>query len=217
MHGLADAGLAVDIVELASTDLPRVAEIHCASFPKSSLTALGRETVRRYYLWQMEGPHRNYALGIRKSGFLVGYCFCGVFEGAMSGFIGSNMRYLIWRVITQPWLIANPLFRERLKRGTRIAAKAASDQQPARKKQRPFIVLAIAVDPNYQGYGAGKRLMEEVERLAIAAGFSSIRLSVDVGNEQAVQFYERLGWTKHSTTTGRWEGHMERTLNRGGA
>lgn len=34
-----------------------VAGVHVAAFPSSALTRLGSEAVRRYYLWQIEGPH----------------------------------------------------------------------------------------------------------------------------------------------------------------
>lgn len=70
---------------LRDADLDRVTRIHIAAFRTSALTPLGAGAVRRYYVWQLTGPHDVVALGAWLDGELRGYCFGGVFRGAARG------------------------------------------------------------------------------------------------------------------------------------
>jgi hypothetical protein len=45
------------IRDLTPTDLDAVAKLHLDAFTDRALTKLGQEAVRRYYEWQMAGPH----------------------------------------------------------------------------------------------------------------------------------------------------------------
>ena len=107
----------IRVAELCGNDLPAVAVVHGAAFPESALTKLGPRAVGRYYQWLLTGPHEAASLGIWKDGRLVGFCFGGIFRGALSGFVGNNRWYLAGRVLTHPWLVANPIFRDRLRIG----------------------------------------------------------------------------------------------------
>ena len=98
---------------LILSDLPEVTDVHLAAFPDSALTHLGREAVRRYYEWQIVGPHDALNIGAFDDERLIGFCFGGVFRGALGGFLEKNRTFLILRVLTHPWLLFNSLFRER--------------------------------------------------------------------------------------------------------
>ncbi|MGF1503642.1 MAG: GNAT family N-acetyltransferase [Anaerolineae bacterium] len=194
---------------LTPTDLPRVAAIHSAAFPTSALTRLGADTLVRYYDWLLTGPHQADCLGFELKGDLAGYCFSGLFRGAMSGFIRQNRAHLIGRVLLRPWLLVG--FSERLRTGARIAARTAHTPPPADPipPGRPYVVLAIAVDPAAQGNGVGGQLMAEAERRARTGEFAAMRLSVRVENTGAVRFYERLGWQRVGE---QWHGRMIKRL-----
>jgi hypothetical protein len=97
----------VQIRFLIIQDLPQVAKIHMATFPESFLSALGDEVVRRYYEWQLMGPHETTALGVFAQDTLQGFCFGGIFRGAMNGFLRTNRFYLIGKILTHPWIIMN--------------------------------------------------------------------------------------------------------------
>jgi ribosomal protein S18 acetylase RimI-like enzyme len=205
--------LSIRVIEVV--DLPAVAAIHLDAFPTSALTKLGPDAVRRYYQWQLEGPHEVTALAALTDGRLAGFCFGGVFQGAMAGFLRKNRLFLMWRVVTHPWLLFNSLFRDRVGVAIHSArmqmhrAKRASGQ-----KQRPakrFGILSIGVDPAFQGMGVGTALMARAEDVARHNGFDAMDLTVDPENLQAVNFYTRLGWTK-VVTAERWTGLM-RKLN----
>jgi ribosomal-protein-alanine N-acetyltransferase len=55
-------------------------------------------------------------------------------------------------------------------------------------------VLAIAVDPPFQGRGIGSRLMEEVMRRFRNQGVRTVRLEVRKSNLMAQHFYRKLGF-----------------------
>ncbi|WP_078553025.1 GNAT family N-acetyltransferase [Bacillus alkalicellulosilyticus] len=57
--------------------------------------------------------------------------------------------------------------------------------------------LGIAVKKDARGKGVGKLLMKELFELALQDGFSSLSLSVDPLNKEAVQLYERLGFVQY--------------------
>jgi ribosomal protein S18 acetylase RimI-like enzyme len=206
------------IQELEPKDLPGVAAVHLMAFPKSALTMLGSEAVRRYYEWQLLGPHEVSALSACVNSELVGFCFAGIFRGAMSGFVRKNRTFLITQVIAHPWLVTNPIFRDRLTIGTRVLKSYAGPRKFAPVSASPapnhFGILAIAVDPQRQGLGIGKLLMRATEDVARQRGFHEINLSVNPRNQQAVEFYERLNWKRFSKENV-WKGEMKKSLASG--
>jgi len=206
----------VTIRSLTVTELTEITSIHRRAFPESALTALGTEAVERYYEWLLTGPHDAIALGAYHEGRLIGFLFGGIFRGALSGFLQKNRRWLIWRVITHPYLIGNPLFRERLELAVRILfrrPRKLQHNQPAKAVRRTpsFGILAIAVDPQNQGTGAGKALMQVAEETARLKNYKSMNLSVATDNAQAIGFYEHLGWQKADPQN--WNGRMFKELD----
>ena len=203
------------IRKIEAKDLRDVAMVHMLAFPESSLTMLGTEAVRRYYEWQLVGPHEVVALSARVNSELVGFCFGGIFRGAMSGFVRKNRNFLIGHVLVRPWLVRNPIFRDRLATGARVlknhAKPKASAPRPPSHNLNHFGILAIAVHPQRQGLGIGKLLMAEAEDLARRQGFQEMDLTVNPGNRQAVEFYERLNWIRFSKDNV-WKGQMKKSL-----
>lgn len=206
----------IEIRPLGQQDLSAVAQIHLVAFPHSALTALGLEAVRRYYDWQLTGPHDVSALGVCDGNELAGFCIGGVFRGAMSGFLQKHRTFLVWRVATHPWLALNPLFRERLAMGLGVLhrfSRTSKSASPNRTTKQPrFGILSIGVSPKFQGRGVGKLLMTESETIARHRGFQEMQLSVNPENLQAVRFYENLGWQK-VIRDNIWTGDMIKQLN----
>lgn len=202
---------------LHSTDLIDVARVHQRAFPGSALTHLGLDAVRRYYEWQLTGPHDVLALGAFQDDDLVGFCFGGVFRGALSGFVKKNLGFLIGRVLTHPWLIYHSDFRSRLKLGLVAAGflktkHRMSGQLVARGNS--FGILSIGVSPQVQGSGVGKKLMNACELFARDRQFDRMRLTVHTNNQQAIFFYSALGWEKDDTEQS-WHGKMYKVIKNG--
>lgn len=210
---------AVQVRTLAAADLPRVSEIHLAAFPESALTLLGKEAVRRYYEWLLTGPHESFALGASIEANIMGFCFAGVFSGALSGFLRRNRAFLFGRMLTRPWLSMNPLFRERATMGLRVlrrfgrqpTATSSATALSGVKPLSPFGILAIAVHPDSHGRGVGRELMFEAERTARRFDFKEMQLTVERSNHRAIAFYESLSWTK-TLDQGAWRGEMRKAL-----
>lgn len=201
--------------KLTEDDLGRVSEIHLAAFPQSALTRLGQEATRRYYQWQLAGPHPYVlALGCEYHGTLCGHCIAGRFHGALHGYLRRNWPFLAWRLASHPWLLMDSVIQGRSLLGLGILR--ARTKQPAAKPSfspnlRVFGVLAIAVQPQFQGQGLGKALMQETERIAIQEGFQLMRLSVNRDNMQAIRFYEGQGWQR-APNNEEWTGLMVKVL-----
>lgn len=53
----------------------------------------------------------------------------------------------------------------------------------------------LAVSPDHQGRGLGRRLMDEAEQRLRAVGCPKINLQVRSGNEAVRQFYESIGYS----------------------
>lgn len=203
------------IRRLIESDLFTVAKIHKNAFADSALSKLGLEPIRRYYEWQLTGPHDCYAIGaFDETDELLGFCFSGVFRGALSGFLNNNLKFLFSWIILHPWLIFNPLVTDRIKMAFKIK-KIAANALPSDLKQvktKSFGVLSIAVDPQIQGKGVGKLLMDAVEVEAKTKGFEQLHLTVHPANTQAVEFYLRCGWNKWSSECVVWNGLMVKPL-----
>lgn len=61
-----------------------------------------------------------------------------------------------------------------------------------------LLVENLAVHPNWQGRGLGRRLMAHGERLAIEAGMSYIRLYTNQGFDANIRLYQALGFVTTS-------------------
>lgn len=197
--------------ELQLQDIDAIVEIHCAAFPRAALTQLGKEAVGRYYRHLLVEEYEIYAHGARIDGRLAGFCFGGIAPTAMRTFLRQN-RGLLWRrLIVRPWLVADPLFRQRVARGFSVLLRRREQPLPERLpdgRRRPYDILSIAVDPRRQGGGLGKLLMQRAQATARQNGFHVMTLMVNTDNEQAIAFYESLGWKKHFMS-GVWRGNME--------
>ena len=205
---------------LAQTDLEAIVRVHTMAFPTSALTRLGTEAVYRYYEWLIVGPHDSANIGAFNGSHLVGFCFGGIFRGAMGGFLERNRLFLIRMVITRPWLLTNPLFRERAV----FAVKYARRWRRARKSKpdpvnffqsfvpkRTFGILSIAVHPEHQGKGIAQTMMEREERVAMERGFREMNLTVQPTNNRAIRFYEKMGW-KRDMRGSKWTGSMTKAI-----
>ena len=203
---------------LSIEDLPEVAQIHIAAFPDSALTALGDRTLRRYYHWLLTGPHDAFMIGIWDKDSLEGFSFGGVFRGALTGFIKKNKWYLIRQVLFRPWIVFK--FQEAIDMSLMILRfrpfqkpKKNIITKPALVKPIPsFGILAIAVHPDHQGKGLGKKMLNKSEKMAIEYKFKRMNLTVHTKNEQAIGFYENLGWQKQAEPNSLWQGKMEKRL-----
>jgi hypothetical protein len=152
----------ISLRNLKREDLDAMATIHMGALPESPITLLGRETIRRYYLWQMIGPHSATAVGAFKAQKLAGICLGGVFRGSCSGFLSLNRNYIGWRLLTHPWLLRSKLLRQHLRQvRTELQLEGIA-------RKHSFHEMHLAIDPTNQralsfclGLGWQKTVTEE--------------------------------------------------------
>lgn len=63
-------------------------------------------------------------------------------------------------------------------------------------------IVNVATHPSHRRRGAGRMLMEAIERDARARGFTLLSLEVRVSNESAIRLYEAHGFTKEGVRKG---------------
>lgn len=194
----------VEVVPIGRDRLREVAAVHLRAFPRSVLTGLGPEAVRRYYEWQLCGPHDVVFLGaVTGSSEVIGFCVGGVFRGALSGFVRANVGFLMRTVVARPslWPRAVGQDRGRLCRFALVVARARRSPGPRTlATSATFGVLALAVDPVYCRVGVGRALMAVAEQAARQGRFVRMALTVDPANVVAISFYEAAGWTRSDGT-----------------
>ena len=207
----------VVLKKLQPADLVKVVRVHINSFPDSALTKLGAQIVRRYYLWQLTGPHKKvWATGAFVGNDCAGFSFSGIFNGSTSGFIQQNKRFLVQEVLLRPWLLFNPLFRNRLGEGVKLLRRYSKKRSPksavaVQSQMTDYGILAIAVADKYQKLGIGQLLMLDAEKEARKYGYRQICLSVHPENQKAVRFYEKQNWQKFYQSDS-WNGAMIKNL-----
>jgi ribosomal protein S18 acetylase RimI-like enzyme len=107
--------------------------------------------------------------------------------------------------------VRNQLVDELRKQTNRLILLALVDEQPvgiavcfqgfSTFHARPLInVHDLAVHPEYRGRGIGRRLLEEVERIARERGCCRITLEAFGINPRARALYRRLGFTGDDVT-----------------
>ncbi len=57
-------------------------------------------------------------------------------------------------------------------------------------------VKRIYVAPEVRGRGVGRHILEELESLACAMGFWTLRLETGIGQPEAIRLYERAGFAR---------------------
>ena len=201
-------------------DLPAIAAVHQAAFPRTVASRLGAEASRRQYESLMTGPYVTAGLGAFEQGRLVGFCFVGVRHASECDFMRRYMGFLIWRLCSRPWLLVDAVIFRRL--GLALTVFWARTPRPLKKPTeaavgesaqatRSYGIQYLAVDPLHRGRGVGQELVAAGEALALQQGFSEIQLSVDTDNAPAIALYLRMGWQK-SSPSGEWLGLMSKRL-----
>ena len=66
-------------------------------------------------------------------------------------------------------------------------------------------VANVAVDPRFRRRGAGRQLMQALEREALARGAATLSLEVRVSNESAIRLYRSCGFEKIGVRRGMYE------------
>ena len=185
------------IKPIFTNDISSIVNIHMKSFPDSLFTKLGKKSIEKYYFWLFEGPHNSDKIGLFNDSRLIGFCFGGQFNGAVSGFVLKNISHLIISILVRPYLSFNLNLTKKINRLIKdifpYSKKKKSLQSKSIDTDHSYAILAIAVANNFQNRGLGKKLISASEDFAKKRGYKKMHLSVSSSNNKAIQFYLNSG------------------------
>lgn len=174
-------------------DLRAVADLYQRAVPTSTLGRLGPDAVARFldHQLRLDGVE-GFVVGPpgRPIGALVG----GRFGRGTSEFVRAHAGFLALQVVRHPTVLAHA--------GAVVAVRvgAGSLLRPRRGPERPdrvpagsYGVLVLAVDPDHQGRGLGRALLEAAEGSARTQGFRALHLTVNPTLDASLRFYQGQG------------------------
>jgi len=209
----------MNLQALTVADLPAIAAVHQDAFPHTVASRLGLQASLRQYESLMSGPYATTGLGAFEHDRLVGFCFVGVRHASDRVFLRRHFGFLIFRLCSRPWLLADAVICRRLGVAVkqlwacrpRLRVLPTAEVVESEPLPLAYGIQYLAVDPLFRGRGVGQDLIAAVESLALHQGFSEIQLSVETNNAPAIGLYLRMGWQK-SSPSGEWLGLMSKRL-----
>lgn len=210
------ADMNTTIRQLSIDDVHAVARVHMISFPRAVLTRLGSDVVVAYYRALFDGENDLYATGAfdDDSGALLGFVIGGILSDLAGTFVTQNWGLVAARLMRKPWLVVDPLFRDRVRRGLRAFRRKRGRSRPrGTRRNNRHVVLSLAVDPSARNHGVARSLMLDQEAHARVTGRTILSLTVARDNHAAIGLYERLGYERHLETPGNvWRGQMRKAV-----
>lgn len=171
---------------ILATDCTEIVQVHLAAFSGFFLSFLGPRFLKTFYLGLISDPSGIAILAENENeivGFVAGTTEPGGFYKRLIK--KSWFKFLIasfGAVVKKPSIIPK-LFR---------AFSKPNETLPAEKCAT---LMSIAIAPNTQGRGYGKKLINQFIEEAKLKGCLSVNLTTDsVGNEAANRFYEGIGF-----------------------
>ncbi|MCS6243013.1 MAG: GNAT family N-acetyltransferase [Opitutus sp.] len=204
---------------LIRDDLPAIAAVHQAAFPRTVASRLGTEASRRQYETLMTGPYNSAGLGAFEQDRLAGFCFVGIRHASEYVFVRKHAWFFVWRLCSRPWLLVDAVISRRLGLALKLfvarlpwpRTKQTAGAGVSEPATHSYGIQYLAVAPLYRGRGVGQKLVAAGEGFALQQGFSEIQLSVATDNAPAIALYLRMGWQK-SSSSGEWLGLMSKRL-----
>lgn len=203
-------------------DLIRIAQCHKIVFPRALTSKMGVNYLTKIFSWYLS-TDKAFLFFIQDNKKMVGYAGGILVDGTLAHGSASSMTQhtfndAIKALLLRPWLLVHPDFLSRYHffvRNilTRFSSKLNKREVRSTAQQvDPHTgLVVIGVVPSFQGKGYGTMLLNEFERISLAKGFKRMILTVNPGNDQAIQSYIRNGW---SVTSANGKAvSMEKVLN----
>ena len=192
-------------------DIPAIAKVHRAAFPKSLSSALGQKYIEKMLEWFVVTKKAFIFYAVDDYGKVVGYCGGLINDGSLptgpsSGMFQYSFYQGIFSLILRPWIIFHPEIRKKytfvlnnLKQKFFNKLKQKRSKQQVKKERITDVALVgIGVKPEYFGSGISNALLKEFEQYAMKNNIHTIFLSVHVNNHRAIRAYKKNGWETES-------------------
>jgi len=184
---------------LECEDVDTVVSVHLRAFPSFFLSFLGPRFLREFYGSFLVDPMGLGFVAVDGGGRVL-----GVVVGPLNpaGYFKRLLKRRWWAfcLASISAVLRRPKVLPRLFRA--VVYRGEAPTGPVRA-----LLSSIAVDPQVQGGGVGRKLVERWVQEVRAAGGSGCFLTTDAeGNEAVNAFYRKLGWkleSSYSTKEGR--------------
>ena len=172
----------VEVRPATDADAPACAALHAGQISQGFLSVLGPGFLRRLYRRINRSPH-SFLLIAAGQGTTAGFI-------AGSTDVGALYRSFVWHDgVPAAVQAAGPLVR-----GWRRVLDTLGHATSGTGVGRGPELLAVAVDPAWQGRGVGRMLVEAFLDEAEARGQDAAHVVVGADNRGAVALYERAGF-----------------------
>lgn len=173
---------------IPAEDIETVVKVHNSAFKGFFLTELGPDFLKLYY-HSVAKAHDGILIGAYHNDRLIGFC------AACTECSGFNTR-LIKRNIINFGIIGLKLLFTRPKALIRLSknlTKKGADKDNGNYAE----LMSIAVDKEIQNSGAGKALIDCLEKFLVQRCVSRLSLTTDkLNNENTLAFYEKRGFRR---------------------
>lgn len=178
----------ITIISATPKCISRIVDIHSKAFPNFFLTSLGTSFLRLYYLSVLKHSQGLLLICVKDNGEIVGFCAGTILSASFNKrLVKSN--FVAYAKQGFKLLFTNPVSLWHLYKNMSKEVGEVGD------KGEYAELLSIAVDPNVQRTGAGKKLLLALEVEAKKRGSRQMSLTTDYyNNEKAVSFYYSLGY-----------------------
>lgn len=173
---------------ITQTDIPQVTEVHLKAFKGFFLSELGKDFLMLYYKCFLEEKN-GFGVGIFDGdNQLIGFSVAATYSKGFNKklFFNHITQFLKFGIIIS---VTNPAAL------VRLILNMTKNNNSSLDDGNYAELFSIAVDPEKQGSGAGKALLEETEIIAKEKGCKQITLTTDYFNNSAViNFYKKMGY-----------------------
>ena len=185
--------MATSIRMVSQKDLDAVIEVHNNAFEGFFLTNLGPRFLRLYYNSVLEAPD-GILIGAYQNENLIGFCAaCCKSAGFNSSLIRKN--WFKFGICGIRLLLTCPMAIIRLIRNLRKTGITDDDGSYAE-------LMSIAVNQDVQNSGAGKAMLDYLEKVLMQDDIELLSLTTDkLDNEKTLGFYSKRGFSELYTFT----------------
>lgn len=171
---------------ISTEDIESVIKVHNSAFNGFFLTELGHDFLKLYYK-SVSTAHDGILIGAYLDDRLIGFCAaCTECSGFNTRLIKNNIiRFCITGL---KLLFTRPKALMRLSKNLTKKGEVNDDGHYAE-------LMSIAVDREIQNSGAGKAMMNFLERILQQRNVGKLSLTTDkLNNENTLAFYEKRGF-----------------------
>lgn len=178
---------------MSLSDIDKAADIHCAVFPYSRSTKLGKMFVRRMYEWYViYQPALSFVAIL--DGDVVGFATGA--QGDTSDRFRFSFFQIAWGFVSSPHLFwQSEMFEDWMGHFRGLLRIFRKKDVPAIQRGGSKVTLdSIGVITSLRRKNIGGLLLQAFEEAAASTGAAFMRLGVENDNLSARCFYERQGW-----------------------